>query len=271
MSAMNLLPASVILLAGAAYTSGQVRLSRRGKAPIRRGASLAWFAGLGCLLLALVWPIDGYADRSFAMHMAQHIVLVFVAPPLLALGMPVTLAMRVSGPRARERWLMPVVQSRVARLLANPVIGWLLLVAASFAVHFTGMFEAALGSATVHAAEHMLWLTAALIFWWPIVGRDPSPHRIAPPVRMLSLFLLMPPMSFLALSIYSAPRSLYATYVQVPVSERAWGLTPLADQHAAAVLMWLAGNLILVLAILFEAVAWKHEEERTELAREQTA
>ena len=99
---------------------------------------------------------------------------------------------------------------------------------------------------------------AALVYWWPIVGRDPSPHPMSFPVRMLSLFLAMPAMSFLALAIYSARSPLYPTYASRPAP---WGPSALADQHGAAVMMWLVGNLAFVVAMLIVAAAWKRDED----------
>ena len=69
--------------------------------------------------------------------------------------------------------------------------------------------------------------------------------------------VFMPVMSFLALSIYSAPVALYPTYATV----EPWGGGVVADQQAAAVVMWLVGNLLVVLAMLLVAVAWKHHDE----------
>ncbi len=214
-----------------------------------------WFsAGIATLLVALGPPMHGWSEETFLAHMAQHLLLVLIAPPLLALGAPITLALRASSPAVRTRVLVPLLRSWVARLLSNPIVGWVLLIGVSFGVHVTPLFDEALRSGVIHGAEHIVWLTAALIYWWPIVGRDPSPHRIAYPVRMLSLFLAMPAMSFLALAIYSAAVPLARTYAGLHPS------TALADQQSAAVLMWLLGNVLLTIAILAVAVAWKHHD-----------
>jgi putative copper resistance protein D len=90
------------------------------------------------------------------------------------------------------------------------------------------------------------------------VGRDPSAHPVSYPVRLLSLFLAMPAMSFLALAIYSATVPLYGEYASLPAP---WGPSALSDQRAGATMMWLAGNLSLVVAMLVVAAAWKREED----------
>ncbi|MEX0991786.1 MAG: cytochrome c oxidase assembly protein [Actinomycetota bacterium] len=235
------------------YALGLRRVRASG-APFQ-GSRVAWFyAGIAALLVALGPPMHGLAEETFLAHMAQHLLLVLVAPPMLALGAPITLALRASTPRVRTRVLVPLLRSPAARFLSNPIVGWVLLIGVSFGVHVTPIFDQALRSGVVHGAEHIVWLTAALIYWWPIVGRDPSPHRISFPVRMLSLFLAMPAMSFLALAIYSATVPLAPTYAALNPSNA------LADQQSAAVLMWLFGNVLLTVAILAVAIAWKHHD-----------
>ena len=104
------------------------------------------------------------------------------------------------------------LRSPVAAFFATPIVGWTLFVGVPVFVHASPLFDVALRSTPWHAVEHGLWMTAALIFWWPIVGVDPNPHPVRWPVRMLSLFLAMPAMSFLALGIYAGDVPLYPTY-----------------------------------------------------------
>jgi putative membrane protein len=255
-----------IAVAGWLYASG-LRRARRIGARFPRSRPGWFFGGLGALVLALVSPVDAYADVSFTVHMVQHLLLTLVAAPLLALGAPISLALRVLTPPARHR-IASVLRSRPASVVANPVVGWLGFIGVPVAIHMSSLFDLALRSGTVHAAEHALWFTAALIYWWPIVGRDPSPHPVPYPARLLSLFLAMPAGSFLALAIASAPNVLYPTYGSLPDP---WGVHALGDQHVAAVTMWLIGDLALVVAMLFVAVAWRRDEEshqrRLEAAR----
>jgi cytochrome c oxidase assembly factor CtaG len=247
-----------MLLAGWMYLAGTRRLARGGGSPWPR-ARTAWFlAGLGALFVALVSPVDAYSDASFSIHMAQHLMLTLLAPPLLALGAPITLALRASSPEVRRRFLAPALSGRIAAFGSRPVVGWLLFVCVPVAIHVTPVFDLALRSPVVHALEHGAWLASALIYWWPIVGRDPSPHSMTYPARLLSLFLAMPAASFLALALYSAGTPLYPSYAALPAP---WGPQALPDQRAAAVTMWLVGNLAMVLAMLIVAAAWKRDED----------
>jgi cytochrome c oxidase assembly factor CtaG len=245
-----------ILAAGSLYAAGLIRLRRRDRA-IDRGAAAAFYAGLAAVVLALLSPLDAYADVSFTVHMGQHLVLTLLAPPLLALGAPITLALRSTSPSTARR-ISRVLGGRVASFLSRPLVGFLLFVSVPFVVHFSPMFDLALRSQAVHAAEHALWLGAALIYWWPIVGRDPTPHPVPHYVRLLSLFLAMPAMAFLAIAIYSASAPLYPTYASLPAP---WGPASLASQRDAAVLMWVGGAFGSVIAMLIVAAAWKRDED----------
>jgi putative membrane protein len=245
-----------IVTAAWLYWLGLRRAARAGT-PHPRHFAVAFFAGLAMVALALISPIDAYADASFSVHMVQHLLLTLLAPPLLALGSPIALALRATRP-ATAKILSRLLRSDLAVVLSNPVVGWTLFVGVGFAIHLTSLFDLALRSTVVHALEHVLWLGAALVYWWPIVGRDPSAHPVSYPVRLLSLFLAMPVMSFLALAIYSATVPLYAEYASLPAP---WGPSALSDQRAGATMMWLAGNLSLVVAMLVVAAAWKREED----------
>ena len=252
-------PVTIAILfgVGSAYVAGCVRARRLGRpVPVRRPVAFA--AGWVVLVLALVSPIDAYADVSFTVHMLQHLLLTLVAPPLLALGAPITLAL-ATLPTDGARALAGVLRSRGARALANPVVGWSLFVGVPVAVHASRLFDLALTSTQWHAVEHAAWVGAALVYWWPIVGVDPSPHPMGYGARLLSLLLAMPAMSFLALAIYTADAPLYGSYASLPSP---WGPQALADQRNAAVLMWVAGNLALVVAMLLVASSWKrHDDE----------
>ena len=123
------------------------------------------------------------------------------------LGAPITLVLRASTPAVRRRWVLPVLHSRVVRVIGHPLVAWLLFTAVMWGSHLTPLFDAALENEWLHDVEHLLYLAVGLLFWWPVVGLDPSPYRMSYPARFLYLFLQMPQNTFLALTIYSAHRA----------------------------------------------------------------
>ena len=258
LTSWTLNPLAIVPIVAAAWLYGMgLRRAARSGTPHPHRSAVAFFAGLAVVALALASPIDAYAEASFSVHMAQHLLLTLLAPPLLALGAPITLALRATRPAA-AKLVSRLLRSQVAVVLGSPVVGWVLFVGVGFVIHLTPLFDLALRSPAIHALEHALWLGAALVYWWPIVGRDPTPHPMSYPVRLLSLFLAMPAMSFLALAIYSARVPLYDGYAALPAP---WGPAALADQRGAATMMWLVENLALVVAMLIVATAWKRDED----------
>ncbi|MEP7158109.1 MAG: cytochrome c oxidase assembly protein [Chloroflexota bacterium] len=245
---------------GLAYRWAAVVVSRRHVGnPWPRWRAWAWYLGLVVLLVAFASPIGTYDTTLFSVHMVQHLLLALIAAPLLALGAPITLLLRVSSPAARRRWLLPVLHSRVLRVVSFPVVTWIVFAAVMWAAHFSALFDAALDNEAAHVLEHGLFLGAALLFWWPVVGADPSPWRLPHPARLAYLFLGMPQSSFLGLAIFSAPDVLYPHYANLV---RPLGPTPLYDQQLAGGIMWAGGDLMFLVGMIVALWVWLRAEER---------
>ena len=225
--------------------------------PVRR--SVAFAAGLAALAVALVSGVDRYDTALFSVHMVQHLLLAMVAAPLIALSAPITLVLRLVSPATRRRWVLPVLHSRVTRILAFPVVAWVIFASVMWVSHFSPLFDAALEDPLVHDLEHALFLGAGLLFWWPAVALDPAPWRMPHPARALYVFLQMPQNTFLAVVLLSAQAALYPHYATLV---RAWGPTALADQQAAAGIMWLVGDAIFLVAVMAIVVGWMRAEAR---------
>jgi putative copper resistance protein D len=227
--------------------------------PVPFARTVAFLGGLAVIEVALQSPLALYDDTLFAAHMVQHVMLTLFAPPLIALGAPVTLLLRVARPDLRRRLILPVLHSRVFRAVSHPAVAWVLFAGTMWATHFSPIFEQALQDDLVHDLEHVAYLVTGMLFWWPAVGLDPSPWRIPHSLRVLYVFLQMPQNTFLALAIYSASAPLYPTYANM---QRGWGPSPLADQQLAGGLMWVIGDITFLVAILTLVVAWMRADER---------
>ena len=226
------------------YGSGVRRLGRRGRVwPV--GRSVAFGAGAVALAASGVVP-----ETSFVGHMAGHVVLGMVAPILLALGRPVTLALQSLGRPARRR-LLRILHSGPARTLAHPLVGFGLFGATLVAFYLSPLFPLSLRNPVVHAAVHLHFLAAGCLFLWPLVGADPLPRPVPYGARILAVLAAVPFHAFLGVALLSTRTPLApAVYPSLP------------DQHAAAGLLWASGELMTLVAAAMVLRAWMDADER---------
>jgi putative copper resistance protein D len=227
--------------------------------PVPRRRTVAFVGGMSAIAVALMSGIDRYDTTLFSVHMVQHILLTLVAAPLIALSAPITLVLRVASAETRRRWILPILHARLTRVLSFPVVAWLVFAAVMWGTHFSPLFDAALEDPLIHDLEHALYLGAAILFWWPAVALDPAPWRMAHPVRALYTFLQMTQNTFLSVVLLNVQTVLYPHYATLV---RPWGPTPLEDQQLAAGIMWVAGDLIFLSAIMAILVGWSRAEGR---------
>jgi putative copper resistance protein D len=231
---------------------------RHPRNPVPRIRHWAWMGGLTAVVAALLSPIETYSGALLTVHMVQHLLLQFVAAPLLLLAAPVTVLLRAVGPTMR-RGLLVVLHSRLVRALTFPLLAWFLFAAVNWGWHLSDLYDMALEVESVHYLQHLTLFGAALLFWFPVVGADPGPWRLPHPMRLFYLFLAMPQNSFLGVAILNAAGVLYPHYATVV---RDWGPSPLIDQQAGGTLMWVWGDLVFLLAMLAVIAAWVRQEER---------
>jgi putative copper resistance protein D len=244
------------------------RVRRRHPAqPVARARTVAFAGGLAAIALALLGGVERYDTALFSVHMVQHLLLVVVAAPLIALAAPVTQLLRAVSPADRSR-LLRVLHSRPVAALGHPVTAWLVFTGVLWASHFSPLFDAALEDPLLHDLEHVLFLCAGLLFWWPAVALDPAPRRLGHAGRLLYLATQMPQNSFLAMAILFAPAPLYPHYVTLGSP---WGIDALADQRLAAGIMWLIGDAAFLVALLVVFAAWQRREARDAAADDRRA
>jgi len=218
----------------------------------------AFLAGLAVIGIALTSPIEAYEGQLFSVHMLQHMLLELVGAPLLLLGAPATLALRAASPSVR-RALLAIMHSRVVAVASFPLLAWVLFAAVNWGWHFSSLYDQALETPWLHDVQHVTFLTAALLFWWPVVGLDPARWRLPHPARLFYLFLAMPQNSFLGVALMGAPPSLYPHYLG---NARDWGPTPAVDQNVGGMLMWVGGDVVFLLAMGLVVAAWVRAEDR---------
>ncbi|HKE63588.1 MAG TPA: cytochrome c oxidase assembly protein [Micromonosporaceae bacterium] len=255
---LDTVPTAGIVLVGLGYGVARRRLHRTDHswAPRR---DVAFVAGLLALLIAVDGPPDAYADVSFAVHMAQHLLIQLVAAPLLLLAAPVTLLLRADPPWLRRRMLVRVLRTNGVHMLTRPAVTFTAFAAVLVGSHLSPVYDLALRNDTVHAIEHAAYLATALLFWWPAVGVDPGPAKPAHAARLLYVLLVMPVMAFLGVAIASTDRVLYPHYAAHPPP---WGATALQDQHLAGTLMWVSGMVTIPPVLVLMLLRWLAQDDR---------
>ena len=260
------LPLLAVLVAGGLYLLGVRRLRARGDAwPLGRTLSFLGL-GLGTVILATSSGLAAYDESLFGAHMVQHMLLSMVAPVFLALGAPVTLALRTLPQRPRGA-LLALLHSRVVRFLTFPLIPWLLFVASPFALYFSGWYAATLDSRVLHELLHVHFLAVGSLFFWPLLGVDPVPGRVGHPMRMLLLVATLPFHAFLGIAIMSVEddgSGLLAAdhYLRLHGLEEA-----VFQQEVGGGLLWSSGDLVGLMLLSVVLFQWMRASER-EAARE---
>ncbi len=217
-------------------------------------------ASFGCVLATLVAlepPVEPLTDVSFAYHMLQHMLLIYVAAPLFLLGAPTMLLFGSTDQPVRST-LAKFLSSWFWRWVTFPVFSWLLFSAVLWGTHFSPLYQAALNSAWLHVLEHGLYLFSAILFWQAIIHIGPAAWPMNFPLRIVYVFAAMPQSAFLGLALFQTRRPLYDYYVGTQGSAPA----ALADQHNGAALMWILGGLLLFAVFMLVAAMWgRHERQ----------
>ena len=241
---------SGLALSAMIYARGwaRIRRTRPGQFPAWR--LLTFLGGIVALFVAVASPLDTLSETLLFMHMAQHFVLMSIAPPLIVLGAPVVPMLR-GLPRWIIRLLRPLFHVRVfhlaGRFLTCPRVAWLAMNAAYIGWHIPRAYEFALASENWHNFEHACFFFTNLMFWWPIIQPWPS-HSVQPrwfvvPYLLLADLVNTGVSAFLCFS----GRLLYPSYGEIP---RPFGLSALNDQIAAGAFMWVCGSTVFLLPVL---------------------
>ncbi len=244
-----------------AYLVGVRTLRARGDAwPLAR--TLAFSGGMATFYFATSSGVAAYDTTLLSVHMVQHMLLSMLVPLLLALGAPVTLALRVLKGRVR-RGLLAVLHSRVVKVLSFPPLTFLLFVISPWALYFSGWYEATLRSAYLHEMMHVHLVAVGALFLWPLVGVDPVPGRVAYPFRMLLMAMTLPFHAFLGVTIMNQTTLLAGDwYSALDRTAMPWLPRPIDDQHLAGGILWGSGDLVglAFFAVLF--VQWVRSSMR---------
>ncbi|GBE65100.1 ABC transporter permease [Mycobacterium sp. MFM001] len=245
------------------YLAGVRRLRRRGD-HWPRGRTLAWLLGCAALLFATSSGVGRYMPAMFSMHMAAHMVLSMLVPVLLVLGAPVSLALRAlppSDPPGMREWLLAALHSRLSRFLTNPVVATVLFVAGFYGLYLGGIFDAAAGSHMGHLLMNVHFLLSGYLFYWVVIGVDPTPRPIPPLAKVAVVFASLPLHAFFGVVLMSTREVLGESFYRS--LHLSWHTDLLGDQRLGGGIAWAAGEIPLVIVMIALLVQWTRSDQRT--------
>ena len=244
---LDLLADGIEVMAVALYLLGVRRLARRGRHWSRWSAA-AFLGGVAVVWIAIGSGLAAYDEINVTMHVIQHVLLMMIAPPLIALGKPVTLASQAASRRRQVR-ILKLVHSPVVAVLTFPIVAWIVYYVTMYAYFMTGLYPYSIAHPLFHDATHLWFFGVGLLYWQPIVGLDPTRWRMSYPVRIGSLFLGMPFEAFLGIGITELPK---------PISP----INTLANTHTAGDTFWILAMIVTGLCLGTVVLQWFRQLDR---------
>jgi putative copper resistance protein D len=248
------------------YLLGVRRLRRRGDAwPM--GRTLAWMCGCAALLFTTSSGLGRYMPAMFSMHMVAHMMLSMLVPILLVLGAPVTLALRAlpaagrGEPPGLREWLLAALHSRVSRFLTNPIVATLVFVGGFYGLYLGGVFDAAVSNHAAHVLMNVHFLLSGYLFYWVVIGIDPTPRQIPQLGKVAMVFASLPLHAFFGVVLMGMDTVLGETFYRS--LRLSWHTDLLGDQHLGGGIAWAAGEVPLVVVMIALLIQWRRSDQRT--------
>ncbi|WP_262701338.1 MULTISPECIES: cytochrome c oxidase assembly protein [Streptomyces] len=260
------------VLALGLYGWGVARLRRRGDTwPV--GRVVSFVLGVLTIAVAMCTKLNDYGMVMFSVHMVQHMIISMVSPILLLLGAPVTLTLRAlpaagRGRKGPRELLVALLHSRYMRIITHPAFTIPLFIASLYGLYFTPLFDFLMESKAGHIAMMVHFLAVGLVFFWPIMGVDPGPHRPGYVMRMLELFSGMPFHAFFGIALMMASEPMVGAYKHPPAS---LGIDALSDQTWAGGIAWAFSEIPSVIVLVALVYQWYKSEQRQARRIDRTA
>ena len=255
--------ASIVL--AVVYLLGVRRLRKRGDAwPV--GRTVAFVLGCLTMLVATSSGVGRYSPATFSVHMGAHMALSMLVPVLLALGGALTLALRalpaagkdgIPGPR---EWLLLALHSPVSRFLTQPVVAAVLFVGGFYALYLGGIFGAILDNHAAHLLMNAHFILSGYLFYWVVIGVDPSPRQIQPITKLAMVFGSLPFHAFFGVALMSMNTVMGGWYYRTLGLD--WNADLMADQKLGGGIAWATGEIPLVLVMLALLIQWSRSDDR---------
>jgi len=247
------------------YLLGVHRLRKRGDS-WPPGRTVAWFIGCLTIVLATSSGLGRYAQSQFSLHMISHMMLGMMAPILLVLGAPVTLALRAlpaagrNNPPGLREAIVAVVHGRLARILTHPLVVLPLFIGSFYAVYFTGLFDDMITSHFGHLLMSVHFLLVGYLYYWVIIGVDPGPRRVPPMVKLGLLLAALPFHAFFGLALMNSHELLAPDYYRKLALP--WVGDLVADQRVGGAIAWGATEMPILIVLIALLAQWAKADDR---------
>lgn len=255
--------ASIVL--AVVYLLGVRRLHKRGDSwPV--GRTVAFVLGCVTMLVATSSGVGKYSPAVFSVHMGAHMALSMLVPVLLALGGALTLALRAlpvagkSGVPGPREWLLQALHSPVSRFLTHPIVAAVLFVGGFYALYLGGVFGAILDNHTAHLLMNAHFILSGYLFYWVVIGVDPSPRHIEPITKLAMVFGSLPFHAFFGVALMSMNTVMGGWYYRTLGLD--WNGDLMGDQKLGGGIAWATGEIPLVLVMLALLIQWSRSDDR---------
>jgi putative copper resistance protein D len=261
------------LVAAALYIIGYVRVRQRGDSwPIMR--LVCWLGGISIVIWCTNAGISTYAMVSVGLHMVQHMTLTMLAPILLVLGAPATLALRALKPatgneRGPREWLVWFLHSPITRVLTNPFYVFVVYVIGLYGLYFTPAFGWLMGSHVGHVVMQTHFLISGYLFYWVLIGIDPRPRPLPYWGRMMLLLLALGIHGFFAVIMMMGSTPMAVEWFGIV--RPAWVTDPLQDTLLGGQVAWGLSEIPTLIVLIVIAVQWARSDERDAVRRDRQA
>lgn len=231
------------------YLSEDWHLAMRGRRwPARR--TVSFFGGLVAVDLALQSPVSTFTATYFQAHVTQHLLLMVVAPPLLALGAPSTLLLQTAERSIKTRWLS-VIRSRPFAVLTHPITVWSLYFGLMLVFFMTTLINTAMNDMALMDLINLVFLLGGCLYWWPMVGIDPIVHwKMSYAARILNILIGAVPETFLGIAILSQRDPIASMY-------------SLSSTHAGGGMLWMSTEMATFIGFVPIFIQWMRSDERS--------
>jgi putative membrane protein len=237
-----------LLFASLLYLRGWLRLRRHERHNVEGWRAGSFVIGLLFVWMATASPLAALDHEILTAHMAQHLLLMTLAPPLILLGTPRKPLAQGSSQRFLEVIGHPLrsePMQQLASVVTHPALCWLAAAAALVVWHIPSVFMLGLRSQVWHSFEQLCFFASGLLFWWPVVRTSASTSKWPESSILLYLFFATLPCDILSGFLVFCDRVVYPVFSSFP---RSFGLSALEDQQCAGALMWTCVTVVYLIA-----------------------